>query len=464
MPRDRHATLLALLVAGAFFMENLDGTVIATALPQMAESFGVEAPSLAIGMTAYLLTLAVFIPASGWMADRFGARRVFTSAIVVFTVASVLCALSQGRWEFTLARVLQGCGGALMTPVGRLVVLRDTPKPELMRAIATLTWPALVAPVLGPPVGGFITSVSSWRWIFLLNVPLGFVGVACALRLVGDTRDAVVRPFDVQGFLLNGIALASLLYASELLGQTGAQGWLTGVMLGVSVLAGWAALRHARRHPHPLVGLQAFGVPSFAITLSSGFLSRVVISTMPFLLPLLFQLGLGLDPFVSGLLVLWYGLSNLGIKPATSPILRRFGFRQVLLVNTVLNAVAIGGCALIGPATPAWVIATLLLLAGASRSMQFTALNTLGFAEMPPSLTGAANTLFNMAFQLAIGLGIACGAIVLRATDAVAGEGMAALPFHWAFLAIAIIGLVPLPGFLRLRPDVGAGVSGHRAA
>ncbi len=467
---SRRLSPVALLVAGAFFMENLDGTVIATALPSMAQSFGTTPPALAIGMTAYLLTLAVFIPASGWAADRFGARRVFMAAIALFTAASVLCGLSQGRWEFTAARILQGGGGALMVPVGRLVVLRGTAKPDLMRAIATLTWPALVAPVLGPPVGGFIATYASWRWIFFLNVPLGVAGLVLAWFLIRDAGEREPRPFDGRGFALNGLALALLLYAFDLLGHGapggGAQALATAAaVLGASGVAGFLALRHARRHAHPLVGLGAFAVPSFRATMSGGFVSRVSISTLPFLLPLLFQVGLGMDPFVSGLLVLWYGMTNLGIKPWTSGILRRHGFRGVLLGNTLGNALAIGGCALIGPGTPLPAAAALLALAGASRSLQFTSLNTLAFSEVPAAQVAAANTLFNTAFQAAVGMGIALGAVLLHAAQA-AGPAVglhgSVAPFRAAFLLAAALALLPLPSFLRLRRDAGSAVSGHR--
>lgn len=469
-PLSRQLSPVALLVAGAFFMENLDGTVIATALPPMAQSFQTTPPALAIGMTAYLLTLAVFIPASGWAADRFGARRVFMAATALFTVASVLCGLSQGRWQFTAARILQGGGGALMVPVGRLVVLRGTAKPDLMRAIATLTWPALVAPVLGPPVGGFIAAYASWRWIFFLNVPLGAAGLVLARVLIRDVEAQERQPFDWRGFALNGLALALLLWAFDLLGH-GAPGGgaralaFAAAALGASGLAGCLALRHARRHAHPLVGLGAFAVPSFRAAMTGGFVSRVSISTLPFLLPLLFQVGLGMDPFVSGLLVLWYGMTNLGIKPWTSGILRRHGFRGVLLGNTLGNALAIGGCALIGPGTPWPAAAALLALAGASRSLQFTSLNTLAFAEVPAAQTAAANTLFNTAFQAAIGMGIALGAVLLHAAEA-AGPAVglhgSVAPFRAAFLLAAALALLPLPSFLRLRRDAGSAVSGHR--
>lgn len=460
---SRRSTQVALLVAGAFFMENFDGTVIATALPQMARSFGTTPASLAIGMTAYLLTLAVFIPASGWIADRFGARTVFAGAIALFTLASVACAASDGIVAFTLARILQGGAGALMTPVGRLVVLRGTAKADLMQAIATLTWPALVAPVLGPPLGGFITHAFSWRWIFLINVPLGVAGLVFARRLIADDAAVDRRPFDWTGFILGGLSLAVLLYALDRFGQADAGLAAAALALAASLVLGGFALRHTRRHPHPLVPLGAFAVPSFAITMGGGSLARIVISTMPFLLPLLFQVGLGMNAFVSGLLVLWYGAANLAIKPLTGPILRRFGFRTVLMVNMAINAAAIGACAVIGRATSVALIVGLLLIAGASRSMQFTALNTLAFAEVDPAMTGQANTLFNTGFQLAVGMGIAFGAITLRLTSVALGapEEAASGPFHLTFALVGLVALLPIASFRRLRADAGAAVSGH---
>ena len=456
---------VVLLVAGAFFMENLDGTVIATAIPSMAKSFSTTPAVLAIGMTAYLVTLAVVIPASGWAADRFGARRTFAAAIITFTLASALCGLSNNALVFTLSRVLQGCGGAMMTPVGRLVVLRGTAKSDLIRAVAMLTWPGLVAPVLGPPLGGFITDAASWRWIFFINLPLGLVGLVLTFMLMRDDGAGTKRPFDGTGFALAGFALGALLFAFDELGREGTDWRVALALIMVSAVAGTFATRHLRRSAHPLVDLAAFAIPSFRTTMASGTVSRTAISTMPFLLPLLFQLGLGLTPLASGLFVLWYGLANIGIKPATTPILRRFGFRSVLIANTLLNVLAIGSFALVGPDTAGLLIVVLLLFAGAVRSMQFTALNTLVFAEVPSQQTGSANVLFNVSFQLAIGMGIAVGAVALHSVEAVlggaSGHHATITAFRIVFLLAAALELAPLLGFLTLRHDAGAEVSGH---
>jgi len=364
---------VALLVAGAYFMENLDGTVMLTALPQMARAFHVHALDLNVGVSAYLLTLAALIPASGWIADRYGLRTVFSGAIVVFTAASVLCGLCRTLPAFTLARILQGAGGALMVPVGRLAVLRTTEKHELISAIATITWPGLAAPLLGPPLGGFIATYASWHWIFFLNVPLGFAALVAALRLLPRGREAR-RPFDGLGFVLTGSACFALVYGLERVSrpQT-SRGTAVIAVLGAAILWG-AAWRHARRHPHPLMELRAMAIRSYAVTIQGGACFRMGVAALPFLLPLLFQLGFGLNGFQAGTLVLAVFAGNLAMKPLTTPILRRFSFRATLLVNGTLNAALIFACALLTPATPVPAILALLFASGLTRSMQFTAI------------------------------------------------------------------------------------------
>jgi EmrB/QacA subfamily drug resistance transporter len=459
--RPARISPVALLVGGAFFMELLDGSIINTALPQMALSFGVAAIDLNPGVSAYLLTVAVFILPSGWLAERFGARPVFTAALAVFTASSVLCAVCSSPAPFIAARMLQGVGGAMMVPVGRLVVLRTTAKPDLMRAIAVLTWPALTAPVLGPPLGGFIAEYLSWRWIFLLNVPLGVLGIALAWRLVPPGRDAVRRPFDAWGFVLGAAACLCLTLGLEQLAAADDSFVRAAALLVASAGLVAAFIRHMQRHPHPLVGLMPFQVPSFRVTLLGGSAMRVLISTMPFLLPLLFQLGFGLDPFRAGLLVLTLFAGNIGIKPLTTPILRRWSFRSVLVCNGLLQAACMAGCALLGPAVPDAVIVPLLVLAGASRSLQFTALNTLAFAEVPEAWLSTANTLFSLAFQFSVGMGVAVGAVALRAAGTTGAAPLAA--FHGAFAGIAaLMAGASLFGLL-IRPDAAAAVAGRKA-
>lgn len=462
----RQSSVIALLVAGAMFMEQLDGTVIATALPQMAMSFGTAAVDLNIGMSAYLLTVAVFIPASGWIADRFGARVVFACAILTFTISSVLCAASGSLWEFTAARVLQGVGGAMMVPVGRLIVLRNTEKEHLIRSIAFLTWPALTAPVIGPPLGGLITTYSSWHWIFLINVPLGLIGLALALVLIPNAREPGRGAFDWRGFVLTGLASFALMYSLETIGRSRIDWRITGPLLALSLCCGAYAVRHALRVAHPLLDLAPFRVPSFAVTVSGGLLFRAAISAAPFLLPLMFQLGFGLDPLTSGLLLLAVFAGNLGMKPATSPVLGRFGFRRTLIWNGVLAMATIFACGLLTPQTPWAIVVVILFLSGLTRSMEFTTINALSFSDLSKSAMSGANTLFSMLQQMGNALGIAGGAIMLR----IAGlahpdqEAVTVADFHFAFWAIGLVGLAGVWHFRRLAADAGEALRAKPAA
>ncbi|WP_336997972.1 MFS transporter [Leclercia sp. M50] len=457
----------ALLVAGAFFMEFLDGTVIATALPDMAKSFGVQAVDLNLGISAYLITLAVLIPASGWIADRFGARKVFTLALAIFTLASVLCGLATSVDQFIAMRVLQGMGGALMVPVGRLAVLRTTPKHLLITAIATLTWPALVAPIIGPPLGGFITSYANWRWIFFINVPLGLIAIVLALRIIPDIYEETRRPFDTPGFIATSVAMVSLVYAMEMMGAQEVNTGVTLALLATGMVTMIYALRHFRRTEWPMIRLDALQVPTFRVTMFGGSLFRASISAVPFLLPLLFQVGFGMDAFHSGLLVLAVFVGNLTIKPATTPLLRGLGFKKLLLINGALNVLALLACAFLTPQTPVWVIMLVLYLGGVFRSIQFTAISTLAFADVPSPQMSYANTLFSTATQLAVGLGITLGAIGIRIGE-VCSEwlGMASLPgisFRLAFVAIALVCLLGMVDTLRLVKDAGSAVSRKEA-
>lgn len=461
--KTRGISPAALLVAGAFFMEFLDGTVIATALPDMAQSFGVEAVALNIGISAYLITLAVLIPASGWIADRFGARKVFTAALAIFTLASVFCGLSTSVEMFVAMRILQGMGGALMVPVGRLAVLRTTPKHLLITAIATLTWPALVAPIIGPPLGGFITRYADWRWIFFINVPIGLLAIALALRIIPDIRDDERRPFDLKGFLSTSVAMVSLVCAMEMLGGEQQQGIWTLSLLALGTITLVYALRHFQRARWPMIRLDAMQVPTFRVTMYGGSLFRASISAVPFLLPLMFQVGFGMDPFHAGLLVLAVFVGNLTIKPATTPLIRWLGFKKLLLINGALNVLALLACAFITPATPVWVIFVVLYLGGVFRSVQFTGVSTLAFADVPSAQMSYANTLFSTATQLAVGLGITLGAIGIRlgeqASDWLALSGVPGISFRLAFVFIALICLVGMADTFRLAKNAGSAVS-----
>ncbi|MSV34629.1 MAG: MFS transporter [Bryobacterales bacterium] len=461
---EPHAKLVTILVAAAFFMENLDGTVIATALPQMAVSFRSNPVDLNMGMTAYMLMLAVFIPVSGWLADRLGARTVFSSAIAIFTMASIVCGVSQNLWQFTAARVVQGIGGAMMVPVGRLVVLRVTEKKNLMQAISYIVWPGLAAPVLGPPLGGFITTYSSWRWIFYLNVPLGIVALALALWWIRNEPTHEERPFDWMGFALAGTSCIALMYGLELLGQRDAPWSLVGVFIGYALLAGWGAVRHLRKAEHPLINFACLRFQTFAVSIWGGTAFRVAIMASPFLLPLMFQVAFGMNAFQSGILVLAMFAGNFAMKSVTSPLLRRYGFRTVLVVNAVITAALLMACGFLLPQTPRWAIMTVLFLHGLSRSMHFTALNTLAFVDIPKPLMSSATSFYSVVQQMGIGMGVAMGAVTLRAAAFLRGE-RGAIPsltdFHVALWTVGALSLLALIDCVTLDPRAGAEVSGH---
>jgi EmrB/QacA subfamily drug resistance transporter len=453
--------LIALVVAVTFFMENLDATVIATALPTMARAFGVTAIDMNVGITAYILTVAIFIPLSSWIADRFGTRRVFAGAIIVFTLASLLCGLSENIEMFVLARVLQGIGGALMVPVGRLAVLRNTDKKDLVKMIAVITWPGLVAPILGPLAGGLIVTHASWPWIFYVNLPLGALALLAALWLVPEGREPNVRKFDAKGFVLLAGACVALLGGLEWLGSQDGGALLPGFALVIAgvLLAGWAT-HHCRYHANPLLPLGTLSINTFRAGILGGSLFRLAISALPFLLPLLFQVGFGLSPVDAGLLVLAVFAGNLAMKPFTTSIMQRYGFRNVLLINGVIGVVSIVACAFFTPQTPFALIAAVLFAGGLSRSMQFTCYNSMGFADIPKERMSEASALFSMFFQLAMGMGVTIAALLLRASMAVQHHDIQAqvIDFRMAFVGVALLGLLGLIDVYRLPSHAGESV------
>ncbi|MBB5402816.1 MFS transporter [Paraburkholderia youngii] len=462
--RTEHVGWLPYIVAATFFMEYLDTTVIATALPQMARSFGVGPNSLSLGMTAYMLALAIFIPASGWVADRGGARTVFVSAIGVFTVASVLCGLSQNVPEFTAARLLQGIGGAMMVPVGRLIVVRSTEKARMMQAISTITWPAIAAPVVGPPIGGFITTYASWRWIFLLNVPFGLAAIAVALAIVPNLRDTERKPLDVVGLLLSGVALTAILYGAELASQPATNAWLAIAVVAGGLLVGAIAFLHAKRHPHPLVDVSTLKVPTFSVTVVTGSFTRIGIGAVPYLMPLLFQVGFGLSAFRSGLLLLASAVGNLGMKALTTRILQRYGFRTVAIVDVVVAGIFITLCGLLTPDVPLVFVLIVVFVYGVTRSMQFSTLATLAYADIQQTQMSAASTLWSAAMQMTIGLGIAFGAVSLRVAALFNGETTGHVftldDFRLAFLFAGVLTLLSVIGYMGLARNAGQSIGG----
>jgi EmrB/QacA subfamily drug resistance transporter len=475
--RSKNLSILPFVVAAAFFMEYLDTTVIATALPQMAKTFRVGPNEVSLGMTAYMLSLAVFIPVSGWVADRFGSRTVFAAALITFTCASVLCGSANGLTWFTLTRVLQGIGGAMMVPVGRAIVVRNTPTAGLMRAISTITWPAIVAPVIGPTLGGFITTYASWRWVFFLNVPFGVATLIAALKLVPNQKEKAKRRLDMPGFFLSGTALICILYGTELASHENSSLITACGLIGAGILVGAVAVWRLRTTPSPLLDLSTLKIQTYSVTVLWGSASRTGIEAVPYLMPLLLQIGFGFSAFHSGLMLLASACGNLGMKVFTTPILRRFGFRPVAILNIMIAAAFVAACGWLEASTPLLIMLAVLLCYGLARSLQFTLLATLAYADVGDRQRSSASTLWSVAQQMTIGMGIALGALCLRLSSYVgapdSGNGgvgcgpagcdhvhLSLTNFRWAFSVAAAVALVSVIGYVKLPRSAGDAVRG----
>jgi len=446
---------LPLLVASTMFMEQLDGTILVTALPEIARSFGGTAAQLDLSVSAYLVTLSFMIPASGWIADRLGAKRVYGWAIVLFILASILCAASQTVWQFVGARILQGLGGAMMVPVGRLIVLRETEKKDLIRAIAYLTWPALSAPLLGPPLGGFITAYFSWHRIFYINVPLGLVALFFVWKIVPGSQFVERRKFDAAGFFLAGTAILSLLFSIEMLGRAGIPIIAAVALFGFGLACGVMAIRRGLYISAPLISFEAFRTLTFRLAMRGGGVFRGCLATLPFLLPLLFQVGFGLDPVTSGTLMLAIFAGNLGMKPATTWVLRHFRFKRIMLVSGCIALATMLGCALLTAQTPHVVIVALLVVSGLARSMQFTSLSTLAFSDVPKPAMGGANTLFSMQQQAANACGVAIAGALLRLAPFSHGGVQTVADFQFTFIVIAMLAAIAMIDFYKVPLNAG---------
>lgn len=457
-PASRRKTLT---VAAATFMLLLDGTVLNTSLPAIAASLGVKPLQLSAVVTVYLLAGAAVLPMANWLADRLGLRRLFVIAIATFTGASILCALAGNATELVLARALQGLGGGLMLPTGRTLALRGARQDEVIGITALLVWPALFAPVLGPPLGGLLTTYASWHWNFWINVPIGALAVVLILRWVPEDGPRGVRPLDVAGALGAGLGLVLLLGGLEWTAQTAADaarrwGALLTAAAGAGLLA-WTA-RHLRRSPNPVMSLEPFDQRTFRIaTVSGGILATMALQSTPFLLPLAFQLALGRSAVEAGALLLPYFLGNLAMKTVTTPILNRFGFRRVMVVAALGNALAIACFAFVDPGTPLAATIVLLVVAGCVRSMLFTAVQTLAFADIAPASRGAASALSTVSMQTSVAIGVAVAALAVAIGQAAAGRAHPALAdFAVAFVMLAVFCTVAALAFARLPADAGA--------
>jgi EmrB/QacA subfamily drug resistance transporter len=461
MNRER---LVPLIVAVALFMENMDSTVIATSLPAIAADIGTNPLALKLAVTSYLLSLAVFIPMSGWTADRFGARKVFATAIAVFVLGSIGCALSGSLTDFVIARIVQGIGGAMMTPVGRLVLLRTVDKRALVDAMALVAMPAMIGPIMGPPLGGFITTYASWHWIFIINVPMGLLGIVLVLRYIEDVRIAMRDPFDLAGMVLAAISVAGLAFGCSVLG-VGLVPWpLAAILIAIGAVTFVFYLRHAHKVPAPVLDFSLLALPTFRASLIGGFLFRMGIGALPFLLPLLLQVGLDYTPFQSGLTTFSSTVGAFTMKTLASRILKRFGFRPVLVVNALVSAVFLAACAWFSASTPFVLMFVILLVGGFFRSLQFTSTNVLAYAQVDDRRMSRATALTAVAQQLSLSAGVALGGATVELTVwSRADATITAGDFPPAFLLIALISAVSALIFARLPPDAGAELA-HRTA
>jgi EmrB/QacA subfamily drug resistance transporter len=456
--------LLPLIVACALFMENLDSTVLSTALPAIAADFHESPIHLKLALTSYLLAIAVFLPASGWLADKHGARNVFRAAIAIFTIGSILCGFSGSIATLVGARVIQGIGGAMMVPVGRLVILKSVHKRELVGSLAWLTIPALIGPVVGPPVGGFITTYFEWRWIFWINIPVGVLGLILATLFVPNLHGDARTRFDTRGFVLSALGLAGFMSGSTALGLGLLPKSVTITLLvgGAALLAGYVV--HSRRVKNPILDLSLFRIPTFATCIIGALLFRLGVGATPFLLPLLLQVGFGMSPFQSGSITFASALGALVMKFTAQPILRRLGFRNVLTWNAMIAGIFVALPAVFTPTTPTALIVALVLIGGFFRSLQFTSINALSYADVPQERMSGATTLTSVAQQLSLSVGISVGAITLELTAELSGGGLQASAFAPAFILVGFFAAIAVVPFLRLARNAGDEMSGRLPA
>lgn len=449
--------LIPLIVATALFMANLDATVLSTSLPAIARDLGINPIHLKLALTSYLLALAVFIPASGWVADRFGAKTVFRAAMIVFALGSIACGFASDLSSLVAARVLQGMGGAMMMPVGRLLVWRTVPRTEMINAAAWLTIPALIGPVLGPLLGGFITTYFNWRWIFWINIPVAILGVALITRFIPDVREDAPGQFDLKGFALLGPGLSLFLSGATLLGLDLAPAPYVAALLVVGAGLLVSYVFHALANDAPLIDLRLLRIPTFRAGLLGGFLFRIGIGAIPFLLPLLLQLGFGMTAFQSGALTFATGIGAMVMKTQAARLLRRYGYRRILVTNALVAGVFSAVPALFSEITPNLVMVAIFLAGGLSRSLQFTSINTISFADIPNEKLSRATSFAAVGQELSGAVGVSIAALGLEVMMRVYGEQITAVDhFPPVFIAIAIISMASVFIFMKLSPNAGA--------
>ncbi|MBR0556878.1 DHA2 family efflux MFS transporter permease subunit [Ciceribacter sp. L1K23] len=456
--------IVPLILAVALFMEQMDSTVIATALPAIAADLGVGPITLKLALTAYMVALAIFIPISGWIADRYGAKRVFRLAIVVFVLGSILCAMADSLAFFVGARFLQGMGGAMMTPVGRLVLLRTTKRSDLVSAMALLTIPGLVGPLTGPPIGGFITTYFSWHWIFLINVPIGAIGIWAATVFLPEVPSTNPPPIDRLGFVYSALAASGVVFGLSVVSLPALPPALGIGTTLIGLIAAALYVSHARRHPAPLIDLSLFSKPAFRASVTAGSVFRIAAGAIPFLMPLMLQLGFGMTPFESGMITFVGAIGAITTKTVARKVFAAAGFRTVLITAAVTSATTTAANAFFHPGTSIALIMGVLLVAGFCRSFFFTGINALAYAEIDDREASQATATSSVLQQISLALGVAAAAAILEASTHLKGTALSLADFHTAFGVVAVLSLTAVLPFLALPPETGANVSGHRKA
>ena len=461
----RRTVIVPLIIGFAILMQTLDSTVVATALPSMAVSLNEDPLSLNVALTAYLVGAAIFLPISGWAADRFGARTVFSAAIIVFALSSLASGLSQNLTQLIVARTVQGFGGALLMPVGRLVLLRTAPKAEFIRAISLLTVPALLGPVLGPPLGGLIVTISSWRWVFLINTPIALIGLVLVNLYIPNVREENAPTLDVRGLLLTAVALAGLAVGLGNLGRDQPPPQVVGALIVMGLVFSVFYLLHARRRRQPIIDLATFKVLTFRSTTLGGLFTRMTIGATPYLLALLLQVALGMSPLAAGLLTFAVAAGSLMMRTTAPPIIHRLGFKRLMIVNGVLTAGSLMLCATFEAETPHAVILLVLAGHGFLRGLQLTCLNALAYADLSGEQLSSGSTIMGITQQLAQSLGIGLCATVVQWFHMAGGAGpLSARDVSPAFIAIGAISLLSVLFFLRLPPNAGDEMTGRNVS
>lgn len=457
--------LIPAIIGSALLMQTLNATVITNALPAMARAFDVEPLRLNVAITVYLLSAAIFLPLSGWMADRFGARRVFMSSIVLYAAGSAACGFAGALWQLILFRFIQGAAGATLMPVGRLVLLRTTPRSELVGALSVVTMPALLGPVLGPVIGGAIVTFADWRWIFFMNLPIAVIGLILVHRHVPEVREQDAPPVDILGIILTGVGLASLIFGFENLGRDALSPWAVAGLfsLGLASLAAYAW--HASHTPHAVVQLSIFRKPTFRASVIGGAFVRIAMGANPFLLAMLLQVAFGMSAFAAGLMTFISAVGALVMKTSAPPILRRFGFRTVLLVNAVIVGASFMAYALFRPDWPHWAIMAVLGIGGFFRSLQFSSLNGMAYAEVEPDQMSRAATTSSMVQQLVQSIGIGLSASLLHILMTLKGSTRLTVEVvSPAFIAVGLVTMISMFWFARLPADAGDDMNGRKPA